>query len=58
MKNWPNTIQATREKKEIERIKKLEQEEIERRKIDAEEEALQAELRNQAIEKANRQLYE
>lgn len=41
VKNWPNTIQATRKKKDEERIKKLEAEEIERRKIDAEEEQLQ-----------------
>jgi hypothetical protein len=40
VKNWPNTIQATREKKEKDRIKKLEEEEIERRKVDALEEAL------------------
>lgn len=36
---WPNTIHAERERKEYERIKKLEDDEIERRKIDAEEEA-------------------
>ena len=38
---WPNTIQAERERKEYERIKKLEDDEIARRKIDAEEEAYQ-----------------
>jgi len=38
---WPNTIQAERERKEYERIKKLEDDEIGRRKIDAEEEAYQ-----------------
>lgn len=58
MKNWPNTIQATREKKEKDRIKKLEEEEIERRKVDALEEALQNELRNEAITKANKQLFD
>ena len=36
---WPNTIQAQREKKEQERIKKLEDDEIKRRQVDAEEEA-------------------
>jgi len=36
---WPNTIHAERERKEYERIKKLEDDEIGRRKIDAEEEA-------------------
>ena len=38
---WPNTIHAKRERKEYERIKKLEDDEIERRRIDAEEEAFQ-----------------
>ena len=48
---WPNTTAAERERKEYERIKRLEDEEvssyynnnlqIERRKIDAEEEAYQ-----------------
>jgi len=42
---WPNTIQAERERKEYERIKKLEDDEIARRKIDAEEEAYQQQLR-------------
>jgi hypothetical protein len=35
---WPNTSAAERERKEYERIKKLEDEEIARRKVDAEEE--------------------
>jgi len=38
---WPNTIQAERERKEYERIKRLEDDEIARRKVDAEEEAYQ-----------------
>ena len=58
VKNWPNTIKATREKKEKDRIKKLEEEEIERRKIDAMEEALQNDLRNEAVKRANVKLYE
>lgn len=58
LKNWPNTIQATRERKEKDRIHKLEDEEIERRKVDAVEEALQNEFRNEAISKANHQLYD
>ena len=58
VKNWPNTISALREKKEKDRIKKLEEEEIERRKVDALEEALQNELRNEAIMKANKQLFD
>lgn len=31
-KNWPNTIEALRKKKDDDRIRKLEEEEIERRK--------------------------
>jgi hypothetical protein len=38
---WPNTIQAERERKEYERINRLEDDEIARRKVDAEEEAYQ-----------------
>ena len=45
VKNWPNTIEAVRKKREEDRIRKLEEEEIERRKVDAEEDALQSELR-------------
>ena len=32
---WPNTIQAERERKEYERIKRLEDDEIAMRKLDA-----------------------
>ena len=35
VQNWPNTIDALRKKKDEERIKRLEEEEIERRKVDA-----------------------
>jgi hypothetical protein len=58
VKNWPNTIQALRKKKDEDRIKRLEEEEISRRKIEAEEEALQMELRNQTIEAANKAIFE
>jgi len=37
VKNWPNTLEAMRVKREEERIKRLEDEEIERRRVDAEE---------------------
>jgi hypothetical protein len=37
VKNWPNTIDALRKKRDDERIKRLEEEELERRKIDAAE---------------------
>jgi len=36
----------------------MEEEEIERRKVDAMEEALQNELRNEAVERANHQMFE
>lgn len=41
VQNWPNTIEALRRKKDEERIRRLEEEEIERRKIDAMEYELQ-----------------
>jgi hypothetical protein len=61
---WPNTSAAERERKEYERIKKLEDEEvsstdifdplqISRRKVDAEEESYQQKLRQQQLDKAN-----
>lgn len=37
VKNWPNTLEAQRVRREEERIKRLEDEEIERRRVDAEE---------------------
>jgi hypothetical protein len=54
---WPNTIQAMRKKREEERFKRLEEEELERRKIDAMEYALQQETRMMAVEKANKHAY-
>lgn len=55
---WPNTIEALREKKERMRAEKLEAEEKLRVEIDKEEEALQAEKRRLAIERANKMLYD
>ena len=55
---WSNTIHAQREKKEYERIKKLEDDEIERRRIDAEEEAYQQELRQGQLDKANKMFHD
>ena len=55
---WPNTIQAQREKKEHERIKKLEDDEIKRRQVDAEEEAYQQELRQAQLDKTNKQFHD
>lgn len=39
IQNWPNTIENMRTKRIEERYKKLEDDELERRRIDAEEEA-------------------
>ncbi len=46
-----------RKKKEEERIKRLEQEEIERRVLDAQEEQLLVEDRKRAIDKANMHMH-
>merc|ERR1719454_1668032 len=55
---WPNTIEALRERKDRMRAEKLEAEEKLRVEIDKEEEALQAEKRRLAIERANKMLYD
>jgi len=55
---WPNTIEALRERKDRMRAEKLEAEEKLRLEIDREEEALQAEKRRLAIERANKMLYD
>jgi hypothetical protein len=55
---WPNTIEALRKKKDEERIRRLEEEEIERRKIDAMEYELQVQARTQAIERANKAMHD
>jgi hypothetical protein len=58
VKNWPNTIDAMRKKKDDERIRRLEEEEIERRKIDAMEYELQVQQRTQALENANKYMHD
>jgi hypothetical protein len=45
VQNWPNTIEALRKKREEDRIRRLEEEEIERRKIDALEYEIQVQAR-------------
>lgn len=47
-----------RKKKDEDRIKRLEEEEIERRKIDAMEYELQVQARTQAIERANKAMHD
>ncbi len=56
--NWPNTISALRKKKDEERIRRLEEEEIERRKVDAMEYELQVQNRLRALENANKHLHD
>lgn len=49
---------AQRKKKEDEKIRALEDEEVERRKVDAKEEAFQMEIRNDMITRANKILHD
>lgn len=55
---WPNTIEALRERKDRARQEKFDAEEKLRLEIDREEEGLQAEKRRLAIERANKMLYD
>ncbi len=57
VKNWPNTIDTLRRKKEEDKVKKLRDEEIRHREIDAKEAAYQHQLRKSAVERANEVLY-
>lgn len=52
--NWPNTMQAMRKKREEERIKRLEDEELERRRLDAIEFEIQQDARMKVVERANK----
>lgn len=58
VKNWPNTLENQRKKKEDERLKKLQDEEIRRREIDLKEAAFQDQQRKAAVERANEMLYQ
>ena len=55
---WPNTIEADRLKKEEDRIKKLEEEEMSRRQIDDMEEALRVSQRQAQLNRANKMLHD
>lgn len=57
VRTWPNTLEATRKKKEMRRSMRLEEEEKQRIIIDREEEELQKKLRLAAIHRANEILY-
>ncbi len=56
--NWPNTMQAMRKKREEERIKRLEDEELERRRLDAIEFEIQQDARMKVVERANKMAYQ
>jgi len=58
VKNWPNTIQALRKKKDDARFERFQKEEEERRKIDLEEAIFQAGVKQEILGKANKQVYE
>jgi len=58
VKNWPNTIQALRKKKDDARFERFAKEEAERRKIDIEEAKYQAGVKQEILGKANKQIYE
>jgi len=58
VKNWPNTIQALRKKKDDARFERFQNEEEERRRVDLEEALYQAGVKQQILGKANKQVYE
>lgn len=57
-KTWGNTLEGSRRKKAEEKRQKLEIEELERQKVDAEEAKIQLDARRATIERANRILHE
>ena len=58
VQNWPNTIENLRSKRIEDRYKKLEEEELERRRIDEEEDVYNQQKRMQAIEMANKKMHD
>lgn len=57
-KTWNNTLEGSRRKKAEEKRLKLEMEELERQKVDAEEAKIQLDQRRATIERANKILYD
>ena len=55
---WTNTLEGSRRKKQEDRKRALELVELERQKVDQKEEAIAMEKRRNAIERANKILYE
>lgn len=58
MKNWPNTLEALRLKKESWIKERTEQEELKRQEVDRQEAELRRTLRLESIKKANDLIYE
>jgi len=58
VKNWPNTIQGLRKRKDDSKFERFEKDEEERRKIDLEEAAIKMAAKQEILGKANRQIYE
>jgi hypothetical protein len=57
-KSWSNTLEGSRRKKAEEKRKKLEAEELERQRIDAQEAKLQLDARKGTIDRANKLMYD
>lgn len=57
-KTWNNTLEGSRRKKAEEKKKKLELEELERQKVDAEEAKIQLDQRKATIDRANKLLHD
>lgn len=57
-KSWSNTLEGSRRKKAEDRKKKLEAEELERQRIDAQESKIQLDQRKATIDRANKLLYD
>merc|ERR1719161_2777967 len=57
-KSWSNTLEGSRRKKAEEKRLKLETEELERQRVDAQEAKLQLDARKATIDRANKLLYD
>ena len=56
--NWPDNYRDLKKRKEEERFRKFEKEELERRRIDEEERAFQQVVRENELKKANNKLFQ
>ena len=56
--NWADNYKDLKKRKEEERFKKFEKEELERRRIDEEEKAFQQVLRENELKKANAKIFQ